>query len=319
MTTTTEAAHVCPPEHRHDQTGNCYSSHGCRCSDCREHHRLSARNLRRAKLYGRYQPREVMPAEPVRQHVRRLSEYGIGIDRVAGIAGVSTGGIRNLVYGRTGRPENRKRPPREIGADLGRKVLAVKADPRHLAPGAVVPARGVHRRLQALVRQGWSQARLADRLGMTRQQLNAMLLRSPGVTITMHRTIDALYDELWDKKPPRTEHYDLIAYNRAIRHATSRGWQSPLAWDDIDLDDAPSRLAEYQDDDVDDAVVAIAITGAPIDLTPAEREAAVVSLHAQRFSDVEIAERLHCTTRTVLRIRHERLNLPAVAGNNAAA
>jgi len=34
---------VCPPAHKHGETGTCYMGHGCRCADCR------SANSKRAK------------------------------------------------------------------------------------------------------------------------------------------------------------------------------------------------------------------------------------------------------------------------------
>ncbi|MEK6310113.1 MAG: helix-turn-helix domain-containing protein [Curtobacterium sp.] len=307
MTATNE--HHCPPDHKHGQTGTCYSSHFCRCADCREEHRRAAHALRRAKLYGRYRPPEMVDAEPVRQHVRTLSEFGIGIDRVGAIANVTEAGIRNLMYGRTGRSvDTRRTPPKQVGAELARRVLAVRREVRHLAANAVIPARGVQRRLQALIRNGWSQRKLAARLDMAPAQFGKLLHRTPGVTKAMHERIAALFIELWDKKPPRTAHRDLIAYNRAVKLAIENGWQPALAWDDIDLDDGPARV-ERSHDDIDDSAVELAIAGEAVSLTPAERRIALRRLHADGLTDPEIAAQLGCSDRTVLRIRQE-LELP---------
>lgn len=317
MTTTTEVRHVCPPDHRHNLTGTCYNQHRCRCASCTKAIADTARNRHRAKVYGRYVPPDFVDAEPVREHIARLQEFGLGVNRIGSLAGVAM--IQRVMYGD---PSPRADEPRVLPARMARekaqRILSVRADLSLIADGATVSNRGARRRLQALMAQGWSTQRLGEHLGIQRQEV-LRFVRIEKIRGRTHRAIADLFDLLWDKTPPHTEPRDRIAYDRIRRHASAHGWQSPLAWDDIDLDDAPSRLAEYQEDDVDDAAVAIAITGEPIDLTPAEREAAVVALHAQRFSDVEIAERLHCTSRTVLRIRHERLNLPAVAGNNVAA
>lgn len=308
MTDTEE--HHCPPDHKHGATGTCYVSHRCRCDACRAEHTRSARALRRAKLYGRYRPPEMVDAEPARRHVRALSEFGIGIDRIAGIAHVTEGGIRNLVYGRTGRGDAaRRRPPERVGAELARRVLAVRPEMRHLAPNAVIPARGVQRRIQALIRQGWSQRKIAARLDMSPAQLGHLLHRRAGVSVWMHQRVSAVYDELWDKKPPHREHRDLIAYNRSLNLAAEKGWLPALAWDDIDLDDAPA-LTERHNDDVDETAIELALTGTAVQLTPAERRVAVRTLHGYGLTDPAIAARLGCHERTVLRIRFHELGLP---------
>lgn len=311
---TTDEYH-CPPDHKHGQTGTCYSSHSCRCAACREEHRRAAHDLRRAKLYGRYRPPEMVDAEPARQHVRALSDFGIGIDRVGAIAHVTEAGIRNLVYGRSGKSnDSRRTPPKQVGAELARRVLAVRPEVRHLAANAVIPARGVRRRLQALIRHGWSQRKLAARLDMAPAQFAKLLHHTPGVTKAMHERIAALFDELWDKKPPRSTHRDLIAHNRAMNLAIANNWHPALAWDDIDLDDGPATIDNLPDDDA----VNRAIVGDDVTLTPQQRRTAVETLHGYGLNDQEIAARLRCSDRTVLRIRHTELGLTANAHPRAA-
>jgi plasmid maintenance system antidote protein VapI len=311
----TEGRKVCPPDHKHGATGTCYASHFCRCDDCREGHRRSAYNLRRAKLYGRYRPPEMVAAQPVRDHVRQLNKFGIGVDRVASIAHVTEAGIRNLVYGRTGKGDpGRRRPPEQVGAELARRILAVRPETRHLAANAVVPARGVQRRLQALICLGWSQRKLAAHLDMAPAQFGKLLHRTPGVTKRMHERVSDLFDDLWDKKPPTAGRYELNAHNRARNLALANGWVPPLAWDDIDLDDAPPAVEDL----VDEAAVMRAIEGEPTELTPRQRRDAVETLHARGLNDKEIAARIGCSDRTVLRIRHNELGLTANAHPRAA-
>ncbi|PYY63640.1 hypothetical protein DEJ30_12055 [Curtobacterium sp. MCPF17_003] len=249
----------------------------------------------------------MVDAAPARRHVRALSDFGIGIDRVAMIANVTEAGIRNLMYGRTGKStDTRRHPPKRVGAELSRRILAVRPEVRHVADRGFISSQGTHRRIQALVRQGWSQRKLASRLGMSPAQFN-MILRADHVTAGMHRKIVALFADLWDKLPDRTRSVDLNSYNRSVNYAKAHGWHPPLAWDDIDLDDRPAEA--LRNDSVDDMAVELAVAGEDVRLTPAERRLAVTELHSYGLTDPDIAERLHCSDRTVLRIREE-LDLP---------
>ncbi|MGW8430912.1 hypothetical protein ACWGJ9_07280 [Curtobacterium citreum] len=306
---TTDHSNTCPPDHKHGGTVTCYNNHRCRCAACREAHRGRARQVRRDIAYGRHSIRELVDASPVRQHIRRLGAFGIGVRQLGEISGVSPKAMNNLLYGATGQNHPRHGIlPKRTGADIARRVLAVRADPAHLAPGTTVPARGARRRLQALMYQGWTQPALAARLGVSKKRVSFIATATPGVTKSTHERIAALFDELWDKRPPQNTEHDRTQSLRTRHHAIAAGWVSPLAWDDIDLDDAPA-LAERGKDDVDESAVDLALTGTPVRLTQAERREAVRTLHAAGLTDPTIAARLGCSDRTVLRDR-DAMGLP---------
>lgn len=175
---------------------------------------------------------------------------------------------------------------------------------------------GAQRRLQALIRQGWSQKKLAARLGVPPQRVY-QLLREATMSPRTHQAIADVFDELWDKEPTRATTPQLIAYNRTVRYGAARGWARPLDWDDIDNDAAPAHVAR-PNDEVDDMAVELAVLGESVRLTPAERRAAVRILHGYGLTDPDIANRLACSDRTVLRIRHGELHLPAHTETSAA-
>jgi hypothetical protein len=304
---TTTEKHVCPPDHRHAETGNCHSKHGCRCAACLNRHSTYQRELRKRKAYGRYTPPARVPAEPVREHLAALKAFGIAPDRAARIAGVGVITVRRLVFGRTGRGADRSLPER-LDADRARRLLAVRADISLVADAALVSSRGTQRRIQALAVQGWSQLEVSRRLGMDRSNANK-ILAADHVTALTHRRVADLFDVLWDKTPPQHTAEQAASVQRIRERAKRRGWQPALAWDDIDLDAGPARV-ERANDDVDDSAVELAIAGEGVDLTPAERRIAVRRLHADGLTDPEIAARLHCSDRTVLRIRFHEFGLP---------
>lgn len=83
---------------------------------------------------------------------------------------------------------------------------------------------------------GWTQARLADRLGLERANMGA-LMRRPRVHAATARAVSGLYDQLWNAPPPGRSSQERGAANRARRYAAARGWALPGAWDDDDIDD----------------------------------------------------------------------------------
>lgn len=301
---------VCPSEHNHGGSLVCYNLHQCRCAPCIQNR--SATDARRARLkaYGRYDT-GLVDAEPVRDHLLLLGEFGLGYKRVARIAGLGTTPVRNVIWGRQDPGPRKGEIPKRIKRENAEKILAVAPDISLLAGGAKIPARGTHRRLQALVARGWSQSKLATRLGVETSNFGGVLRRTH-VTVSLHRKVAALFDEIWDQLPPHTAWRDSIAYSRTLRYARERRWLPPLAWDDIDNDVEPP----VADDDlgVDDMAVELALLGEQVRLTPEERRECVRRLHAERWSDRRIAETIHCADRTVLRIRDE-LGLPAFDQN----
>lgn len=172
---------------------------------------------------------------------------------------------------------------------------------------------GTARRLQALVAIGYSQTALCQRLGLPSSNL-ALLIhgKRPNVWKKTHDRVDALFAQCWSQ-PILGESGD-----RARRLAAKHGWVVPLAWDDID---DPAEKPNIEGEKVvkvkgkkpvliDDIAIELALRGEKVKLTPAEREIAVRRLHALRWSDGRIAAQLHCTDRTVIRIR-VRLGLEA--------
>lgn len=181
----------------------------------------------------------------------------------------------------------------------------------------LVPARGTHRRIQALVAIGWSQSRLGRMLGIDIANMSH-LLRRDRVSLARHDAVAALYELLWNVEPPHASHHDAGAYTLARNYARARRWLPPLAWDDIDADVDPPVAA--RDRDLIDAIaVELAMAGEPVRLTPLERREAVKQLVlTKKHSDGTIAALLHIAERTAFRLRTE-LGLPAAVGADGRA
>lgn len=199
--------------------------------------REAASHRSRMIAYGTWQP--FTDAEPARQHVRLLGSHGVGWKRAANLAGISTGGMDKLMHGGPG-----DRPPcRRIRPQTAAAILAVRPDLAALGSGSAVDAAGTRRRLQALVAIGWSQQRLAPRLGMLPSNFGDLMTRDR-VTASTARAVAELYDELWDKPPREAGHREKISASRARNYARARSWPVPAAWDDDAIDHPDAGPAE---------------------------------------------------------------------------
>jgi transcriptional regulator with XRE-family HTH domain len=218
--------------HRHG-TYACYVGDFCRCLPCASANSTYEAARVRSLAYGRT---PYVDAGPAREHVRALGEAGLGWKHVARLAGVSYGAMSKLLYGEQNR---RLGPSKRIRPDAAARILAVRVD--QLADGAIVDGTGTRRRLQALVAAGWSQARLAGRLGMLPTNFGPLILGQRQPTAGTARRVADLYDELWNVAPDAASGYQAGAISRARRHAARAGWAPALAWDEDTIDDPAAR------------------------------------------------------------------------------
>ena len=213
-----------------------YQVEGCKCEVCRLDARAYERDLRRRKAYGQV---FLVDAEPARQHVAQLREFGIGWQRVALLAGLESSTVWRLLYGD---PSRSSTPSKRIRPETERKILAVEATVDNIADGTPIPAVGARRRLQALGAIGWSQSQLGERLGICRGNMPAVI-RSERLAAGTVRAIQALYEELWNSPPPEGNQWDRAVAARSRNSARARGWAPPMAWDDDTIDD-PEAVPE---------------------------------------------------------------------------
>lgn len=218
-----------------------YKLDGCRCYTCAA--AASEYNIRRERAiaYGRWHP--FVAAQPVRDHINTLRACGMGLRAIATAAGVDRKRLQAIT---NGRPERGTPPQQRVRPEIAAAILAVEPTLDVLPGGTVIDASGTRRRIQALVAIGWSQSKIAARLGWTPANLSALLRRDRTIAATA-RAVRDLYEELWDQAPPEDTHRDKIAAARARNHATKCGWLPPAAWDDdlIDIpdDQLPAELA----------------------------------------------------------------------------
>lgn len=213
--------------HHEHGTYAAYVLDRCRCAPCWASNNDYENQRRRNLAYGRS---NLVDAQPVREHLARLAAAGMGLKTVSRVTGVSTGTLGKIVYGT---PSRDRGPSRRVTRATETQILAVQ--PR-LAGGVPVDATGTHRRIQALVTQGWSLSVIASRIGMLPGNLGTLLQRDRVLTSTQ-AAVKALYDELWDQRPPENQWREKISASRARGHAARNGWVPPLAWDDDEIDD----------------------------------------------------------------------------------
>lgn len=149
---------------------------GCRCLPCRcanaryEQQRLAAR--RRGEWNG------LVPAGPVRVHLRKLSAAGVGYKTAADAASVARSVVAKILRGER----------RQIRAQNAKRLLAVT--PAARADHSTVPAARTWRRINQLLGEGFSKARLARELGM----------RTPALQISKTRVLartELAVEKLW--------------------------------------------------------------------------------------------------------------------------
>src|SRR6478752_7987021 len=76
-------------------TRTAYVSDRCGCTRCRAANRAAETHRTAAIASGRWNP--YADAQPVREHLERLRQEGLGIERIARLANVSRGTVRRLL------------------------------------------------------------------------------------------------------------------------------------------------------------------------------------------------------------------------------
>lgn len=259
----------------------------CRCADCTDAARTYEATRRRQRAYG---IPAYVDASPARAHVRTLSAQGMGWKRVARAAGLSASTVWKLMYGN---PTIGRAPNKRIRPATAEAILSVKVD---LADGAIIDSTGSTRRIQALVAIGWSQSKLAHRLGINRANFTPLAQGRRRTTVATARAVAALYDELSMTPPEAITYRDRVSVTRARNYAAAAGWAPPLAWDDdqIDNPDAtshPTEATDVADEVIDEAAVLRAIDGdRTVTLTPADRAEVIRVLHGRGLTDRQIKD-----------------------------
>ena len=133
-------------------------------------------------------------------------------------------------------------------------------------------------------------------------------MRGDFVTAQTAHNVSALYEQLWDRRPPRSTDDQRTFPDAARAPAAERGWLPPLAWDDIDTDPDPRHRAvpTGRDGDLDEVAIERALAGDGVrlkHLIPTEQGEVVRRLTDRGESIRDIAQQLATTERTISRRR----------------
>jgi hypothetical protein len=118
------------------------------------------------------------------------------------------------------------------------RILSVPA-PKPAGPMATVvkvPAVGTHRRLQALLWQGWPSGELERRLGLHQWWIGRSFRHRKTVTMAVEARVAALYDQLWNVLPEDAG-VDPERARSTREQAAEAGYAGPLEWDDDSIND----------------------------------------------------------------------------------
>lgn len=184
---------------------------------------------------------DAAPAERARQHYHALNAAGWSLRAIAAHAGVSSTEVSRFIRHGTETPHV---TAGILGIQAG--TIPTRTTATTTSPNAVpfVSRVGTVRRIQALLRMGWTHAEQRRRSGKDTAQLISQQGR--WVTRTTHDEIAALYRDLSHRRGPST---------RTAARAERLGYVSPAEWNDIDHDEAPEALDHADLDDVDPILV----------------------------------------------------------------
>lgn len=237
-------------------------------------------------------------ADTVRDHLLDLLAAGVSRATLSRLTGVSPQDIAAVAApDRLGRPRLRL-----VDAQIAERLLLVHRDPAALPAHTRVLALGTQRRLQAFAVLGWRAGEVAQWLGTTAETVEALTASSTkAVTAGAHVAVARVFTERWATVPQLPD-------QDTVEHARLAGWQSPLAWDDMDFDLSPvgqARVYAVGADEIDDVAVDLALHGTVVTLNRAERLKVVRLAHAQELSDNTIAALTGIPLTTVFKTRQE--------------
>ncbi len=140
-------------------------------------------------------------------------------------------------------------------------IYAKRANLGHF--GHHINPTGTHRRIHALIAIGYALTDISVALGKSPTWCNAILTHNAVHTNTAQDVAD-LYNR-WHMTIPQGWKAD-----RQRRIAAKRGWPPPLAWDDIDNDEAPAD-SSFDESIVDEVKVQRVLAGHKQACTKAEK------------------------------------------------
>src|SRR6478609_4218213 len=175
-------------------TRTAYVSDRCGCTRCRAANRAAEEHRTAAIAVGRWSP--YADAQPVREHLERLRQEGLGIERIAGLSNVSRGTVRRLLS----YPSEPGERPHRIRAATAQRLLALPVTAEVGSPRRVVAVGATRARIDALTAAGHSLTELARAIGKPLSSLRRSLSRR-FVTAQTATAVEVMYAALCNETP----------------------------------------------------------------------------------------------------------------------
>lgn len=141
--------------------------------------------------------------------------------------------------------------------------------------GRAIPAFGVQRRIQALMRLGWTAHEIAKSAGWTNRNdvlriLNGQKGKPPRYVLRQTAyTLCRVFEDMCMTPPPPNTYRQ-----RNVNQAVAKGYAPTLAWDNIDDPNETPDLTPYEstrDDEYDEAAVLRLLSGEHVPARPADK------------------------------------------------
>lgn len=155
---------------------------GCKCPDCLKANCAYAKARYVAKIHGDWNG--LVPAGRARKHLRKLARQGVGRRSVADASDVAKTVLQEIKNGMK----------KQIRARTERNILAVDIGARGGA--AIVPADRTWVRIRRLLREGFSKAELARRMGFNTP---ALQIHPTRITAKTAMRVERLYRKIMEE------------------------------------------------------------------------------------------------------------------------
>ena len=177
--------------------------HGCRCEPCRANWSRMQRD-RRARV-KRGEGDFLVSAELCREHLFWLSEQHVGKDAVAAVTGIDVVRLWQIRAGRT----------RRVRMSTEARIMAVTPDAR--CDGSWVSGRETSRRIDELLKRGYTLSELGRLLGYAGKHDGIQFYRKPRVTALNAMRVEKLHRRLMGQS---AEHMMTLAAAAESRRRT---------------------------------------------------------------------------------------------------
>lgn len=187
-------------------------------------------------VYAELSPRWA-DAEPVREHVKLLSAYGISYQRVRTLTGMPNSTMMHLMYGQ---PDRGLPPARRIRRSTHDSVMAIRPTLELCSPRGNIDSTITRRKLRSMVAMGYSMSAIGTMLPSQIDKTNvAKLFKRTRCRGWRAMEVRDLFDKYWDQRPTYVTNAEKAVYFRVLRYAESFGFVTAMSWEDIDDPNEP--------------------------------------------------------------------------------